>query len=308
MYYDLHVPGYQNYLANGIWHHNTGKSFFALAIAAQIAGGFSLVGTVKIPPAPVLYLDWETDQYTHDQRLKAICHALDHEPPHNIFYRRQTASLESSVANLKREVVKRGIVFTVIDSMAAARGGEPESADVTVRLFNAARSLGIPWMGIDHITKSAGATGDAKKPFGSVFSHNLARMTWGAEAEQNAGDVYKGVTFTNWKANNGRLQEKRTYRVDFHNSDSDELLGVDIREADISDFPKLAEGEELGKRIIAALRSGALDYESLGEAIGKEPLQQIRVRISQLVNSGQIVRIPNSKPVAFGLTDRAHAN
>lgn len=32
LYYDLHVPGYENYLANGMWHHNTGKTWAAVAL------------------------------------------------------------------------------------------------------------------------------------------------------------------------------------------------------------------------------------------------------------------------------------
>jgi hypothetical protein len=281
----------------------TGKSFFALAFAAQIAGGFSLVGTTTVPPSPVLYLDWETDQYTHDQRLKAICKAIDRDPPPNVFYRRQTASLEASASHLKREIVKRGIAFAVIDSMAAARGGEPESADVTVRLFNAARSLGIPWLGVDHITKAAGANGDAKKPFGSVFAHNLARMTWGAEADQNEGEIEKGILLTNHKSNNGKLQPKATYRLVFHTDDNDDLTGVDFKRDAASNFPKLAKGEDLGKRIIAALRTGRMGYQDIADEL-ELPRQDIRVRTNQLVKAGHVIQFGRQRKSEFGLPER----
>lgn len=36
-YYDMHVPGFENYLANGIWNHNTGKSLIELVIAENMA-------------------------------------------------------------------------------------------------------------------------------------------------------------------------------------------------------------------------------------------------------------------------------
>ena len=35
-YYDFHVPGYNNYWAVGSWHHNTGKSLAAKAVAKHL--------------------------------------------------------------------------------------------------------------------------------------------------------------------------------------------------------------------------------------------------------------------------------
>ena len=35
-YYDFHVPNYENYAACGLWHHNTGKSLFSKAVAAEL--------------------------------------------------------------------------------------------------------------------------------------------------------------------------------------------------------------------------------------------------------------------------------
>ena len=281
----------------------TGKSFFATAFCASIAGGFSLVGTLKSAPMSVLYLDWETDQWTHAARLKAICAAIDRQPPQGVFYRRQTASLEASAANLRREIAKRNIGFCVIDSMAAALGGEPESADATLRMFNAARSLGIPWLGIAHITKSNGTNGDARKPFGSVFGHNMARMTWGAEAAQDAGEDYKGITITNYKCNNGRIQKPQTYRLQFHNDDQDNLLGVDISSCDVADFPSLAAKLPLRQRILTALKAGMHTYEELEAETGADN-HQLRARMTELVRSGDVINIPVGKTSNFGLASR----
>jgi SpoVK/Ycf46/Vps4 family AAA+-type ATPase len=41
VYYDFHVPEYENYAACGVWHHNTGKSLVTKALAA--AWGLPLI-------------------------------------------------------------------------------------------------------------------------------------------------------------------------------------------------------------------------------------------------------------------------
>ena len=119
----------------------SGKSIFAMAIAVSVASGVAVVGEPSGEPQPVLYLDWESDQYAHTERLRAIC-AASGIPVPPIHYRRQVSSLSESVNTIRKEVATKGVGLVIVDSLGAARGDEPESAAVTIRLFTAARSLG----------------------------------------------------------------------------------------------------------------------------------------------------------------------
>lgn len=289
---------------------STGKSFLASAIAVGVAGGYSIFGKSKCPPTPVAYLDWESNEETHDTRLKAICRTLDLPVPDNIFYRREYPHLAQSAADLRRLLAKEKIGLVIIDSLGAACGGEPESAEVTARLFNAARSFGVPWMGIHHVTKSAAANGDAKKPFGSVFAHNLARITWGAEAEQQEGDDFKGITLTNHKNNNGRLESKQTYRIQYYNEGEPEdshLVGVEIKRCDVSEFPELLKRRPLGERILVALRENAKTYQELQSETG-ETNDALMARMADLRKRGLVTKVAGTTPVAWGLVARGYAN
>jgi intein-like protein with splicing domain len=47
-FFDLEVPGYENYLAQGIWNHNTKKTFLFVCLAAALSNGFDPIAGTKL--------------------------------------------------------------------------------------------------------------------------------------------------------------------------------------------------------------------------------------------------------------------
>ena len=285
---------------------SAGKSILAAALCIAAASGESILGKTVCRATNVCYLDWEACAESHDERIKALCKPLDLAIPNNIFYRREYAPLCESAPNLRRELVNRKIGLVILDSLGAACDGAPEKSDVTTRLYNAVRSFGIPWFGIHHITKSNGAEGGATKPFGSVYGHNLARLTWGVEATQEEGEDKKGLTLTNHKANNGRIEHKRTYRVQFYNDGEDEdqrTTGIEIKQCDVDEFPDLLKRRPIHERIVAALKSGHKSYISISEITGI-PVDSLNMPMTRLKKDGIVEKIPGLAPVEFGLITR----
>lgn len=257
----------------------TGKSLLALAMAVSVATGRSVIGRPHGDPCAVLYADFETDADTLDERLGAVLAGagVDERPP--IFYKRLAASVPEAAATLRREVAEHGVGFVVIDSLGAARGGEPESADFTIRLFNAARSLGVPWLGVDHVTKAAG--NDSTRPFGSTYTHNLARLSWSVDKSQEEAASSLVVALRNHKRNNGRLLPQRGYRIEFETAEDERLVSMRFRAAELTEVPELAAKLPLKQRILAELRGGPLKRPVLAEALNADPVQ-LRARIADL--------------------------
>jgi hypothetical protein len=285
---------------------SAGKSILAAAIGIGVASGQDVFGKTVCPATNVCYLDWEACAESHDERIKALCKPLDLPVPQNIFYRREYAPLAESAPNLRRELVKQKIGLIIIDSLGAACDGAPEKSDVTTRLYNAARSFEIPWFGIHHITKQNGTDGGAMKPFGSVYGHNLARLTWGIEAAQEEGEESKGITLTNHKANNGRREHKRTYRLQFYTEGQEQdcrTVGIEIRQCDVGEFPDLLKKRPITERIIAALRRGHQTYIGISEETGI-PVDDLMMPMNRLKKAGTVEKIPGLAPVEFGLVAR----
>jgi hypothetical protein len=264
----------------------SGKSIFAMAIAVSVASGVGVVGDPIGDPRPVLYLDWESDEYAHTERLRAICGAAGIPLP-PIHYRRQVSSLSESVATIRKEIATKGIGLVIVDSLGAARGDEPESAAVTIKLFTAARSMGVPWLGVDHVSKAAG---DKTKPFGSVYSHNLARLIWSMDRHQEEGDDEITVALVNAKRNSGRALRRQAFRVRFETDENDYLDAVYFNACDVRDIPEFAAKLPAKARILNVLRDGKkptkelADLTDLTEAI-------VRARLMDLRRAGAVVRI-----------------
>lgn len=282
----------------------TGKSVFALALALSVASGMPLVSDAPAMVGPVMYLDWETDEYVHNERLRAIAAGKDVDLSESapIYYRRESASLRQSAPSLRRKVVDAGIQLVIVDSMGAARGDDPKDAGPTIATFNAARSLGVPVVFVDHVTKDREQKPD--KPFGSVYSANLARLTWGMVKAQAEGDNRSSIVLSNHKSNNGRLWARRGYYLDFVNDDDGTLLMMGFTACDPRDAPELIGTLTHREKIEAVLRANhdLMTTEEIAEALEIE-----NVVVSVSVVKATLYRYPRTfgpqgnRPVRWGL-------
>jgi hypothetical protein len=196
------------------------KSLLALAMGLSVASGVPLLGMQPTMACPVLLLDWEASPQDHAERARALWQGADTgtlDPPDTlVHYQRQVGSLSASSASISRTIQENHIGLCIVDSVGIARGGAPEGAEETIKFFRAARSLGVPVLAIDHISQESRKTGNLSSPFGSRYTHNLARRSWAVEKEQEEGATEATIYTTNHKHNNGARAEKLAYHVAFH--------------------------------------------------------------------------------------------
>ena len=85
----------------------------------------------------------------------------------------------TTTANTIRRVLdEQQIGFVVIDSLGIARGGAAESSADTIAAMDAIRSLKRPVLVLDHLKQNDGKGSGQDRPFGSVYTRNLARSLW----------------------------------------------------------------------------------------------------------------------------------
>lgn len=286
---------------------SAGKSMFCMGIGVSIASGQTVLGTHPLLPSPVLYLDWESDAETHAERMGAICvgAGIDMERV-PMYYRRQAASLAESAVHLRRTIAELHIGLVIVDSMGAARGGEPESAETTIRLFNAARTLGVPWIGIDHVTKNGGEK--QTKPFGSVFTPNLARLTWGMEKIEDTGDGQVIIALSNHKTNNGRHLGRRGYTVEFREDDKGGVTSVSYEETNVRDVPAMLPSLGQKEQLIAVLEHNhdAMTVEDIQICLAADGVQVKPEQIRTILNrhKDRFVSLSDGRKVRWGLLIR----
>ena len=262
----------------------TGKSVLALAVALSVSTALPLLDAHPSEIGPVLYLDWEADEETHRERLWALWRALGTgEPPplEAIHYVYQTASLHELATTLRRRVAETGAVLVVVDSLGLARGGAPEDAEATIRTFRAIRSLGVPTLCIDHVSK-AQREGQVKRKtaIGSVYTRNSARLVWVVEKAQSEGASDSTVAFTVDKFNFGRLPRRRGFRLHFESeaspraSDEDErLVRITIEPTAESTAHQVAGGQERKWEIASVLKSAPapMTVDEVATQVGISP-------------------------------------
>lgn len=234
----------------------SGKSAIALALGASIQAGQPYLGLPPTRTLNVAYLDWEMNGWEHRERLRAI---TDDDMP-DVLYVPCGGPLREQVDRLRRIGREHGIGYWIVDSVAPACGGEPESAEVALAFHNALRALGGGALCVAHTTKA----GDDSRPFGSTFWHNMARSTWLAKKQQDVDAATFTVALFNKKANTGPLHAPLAFELTFADG------RIVIARADVRDIPELAATQPLWARIAHAVRTGAKTYADLATELDAE--------------------------------------
>lgn len=184
-----------------------------------------------------------------------------------------SAPIARAAAEITATCYLHELDYVVVDSAVMACGADPLKPEAAAEYSSAILAIGRPALTLAHVTK----TDDSRYPFGSVFWHNLARMTWSLTGDD--GEVllkhrkhnnYQGLgTFAltvTWTAE-GRLREvwERGYN-----------MTILTRALDA-----IGDGELTLGDILAAINDGehkAVARETLRRTLAKAIPQQVRVR------------------------------
>jgi hypothetical protein len=277
---------------------SSGKSYTALAAGLAVALGQEFAGMATLP-GRVLLVDYETDAQAHRFRLGRLLagQGLQWRLGLVSYWPARGKPLADIADALKRKVERDGISFIIIDSAAAACGGEPEKAESALRYFNSLAYQRVTSLSITHVPKDS----DQHQPFGSVFWHNAARCTWNVRRIQAEGEDMIDLGLYCRKVNDGRLHSPIGLRLSFDG----ETGPVTVEREDIASVPELDKQRPLKARIRDTLKRGRQSIPRLAEILDADPAT-VKARLHEMKD--EIVRLEIDGTIFFGLKDTWHGN
>ncbi len=266
----------------------SGKSLFALAVALSVSTGVPLpCGFKPTRSVPVLLLDWESCREEHEDRLHRLCSGLGVSVGAPIYYRPMMRPLAGENPKLLAEARALQVGLIIIDSLIPASGAEPEGADAATRTMTAIRAFSpASRLVVSHVSKIAADQRGPSRPFGSVFTANLARATWELQKADVEGDLEVGLF--NRKCNSGRLVPPLGLRIEFTETT------VRLWPGNVAEQPDLMAKTSLTWRILKGLAGGALGQDELAEIAqaGKDTVERT---LRRLRAKGQVSRLPDGR-------------
>src|SRR3990167_3974205 len=245
-----------------------GKSLLAMSVAIAMATQQALPsGFRPMFSCSTLYLDYETNKEEQASRLRLLSRGFGLVDAPEVHYRQLVRPLADDLQSLREDMRRIRPGLLIVDSIAPACGGEPESAEVILRFMNTVREIGpsATRLILSHISK-----GDMDKrrarPFGSSFTRNMARSCWEIRRSNEEEMDRLTVGLFHDKSNEDRLHGARAITFGFEVEDR-----ITMTTSEIADSPDLAASSSLASRIRSALRSGAKTLRDLAEELEAKP-------------------------------------
>jgi hypothetical protein len=160
----------------------------------------------------VLILDYERHPEEWARRIMSL--APDVVESGAIRYASPAASILGGADVVRQACDDHRIDYVVVDSAVMACGTDPLKPETAVAYSGALLKVARPALTLAHVTKMD----DARYPFGSIFWHNLARMTWSMSGDE------KETLLRNRKRSNYRNQG--TFSLEMRWSEEGQLTGI----------------------------------------------------------------------------------
>ena len=268
---------------------SSGKSWLGQYLAVLVDAGMSH-GGLTVEPANTLVLDWETSQDELGARITMLRKGMGLEGKSGVWYKAMSQGLASDLETVRKIVLNRNISFIVLDSLGSASAGEPESAEVVLRLFSSLRSLKVTSLCIDHTNKEGTL-------FGSVYKFNSARQIFEIKKDQKPGEDKLVFGLFHKKANNSKLIKDIGFQLDFSQEGQVTVARQDVRDTDLSHHQSVPD------RILNAFRQnrgdGKMTVDDVTEEIWAEdkPVSKevVRTAMSRLFNQGVLMKRPEDR-------------
>lgn len=202
----------------------------------------------------ILLIDYENHPEEWAPRIASLgagelMNRVMHVAPLTAAWHGKRGPIWEQITELRTLATEGEIDVAVIDSaVMACAGVDPLDAEAPTLYAAALEYLGMPVISLAHVTKDH----DLRYPFGSVFWHNLARVTWSLHASA-------GVTLLTHRKRN-RYAKVPTMQVEVAFSDAG--LPVDVWER--------SRDEALSQTISRVLGGQALTVTQIVEALEDE--------------------------------------
>jgi hypothetical protein len=222
----------------------------------------------------------------------------------DIRYRRMVARLPDAVEVIRREVQRLHIGFIVVDSISWSGCGDLKDSVAAQSYYAAVRQLAVPVLGLAHEPKAATNGSDPgfqSSAFGSVFWSNGARLVWKAEGHKEEGSRLLTVKLTQTKENNTVRAGTHGYALDWRVAgDTDEVVGIKISKADLTQVAQFAKGLPWGQRLVSVLREGKQDRQTIAEVLEENP-DRVSQELTRAKKRGLVMQFPDDR---WGLAQR----
>lgn len=202
----------------------------------------------------VLVIDYENhpDEWARRIAGQGAGDLLDrvlHVAPLTAAWGGKRGAIWDQIDDLRRLSLDFGADAAVVDSIVpACAGSDPLKPEASSLYAGALEYIGLPTLSLAHVTKSD----DLRYPFGSIFWHNLARVTWSLKS------IGGGLLLTHRKHNNYEKVAAKRVETTWTSAG---VLG-EVWERDYSEF--------LSQRISAVLREGSMTPTQIADRLNDE--------------------------------------